>query len=63
MPPLTLTDKRSAIAYGYSLGAGLDFALTNCFFVRAEYEYASFGDFNQVNMHLHNARLAAAYKF
>jgi opacity protein-like surface antigen len=61
--PLTMTETRSGIAYGYSLGAGLDFALSNCFFLRAEYEYASFGDFNQVGMHLHNVRVAGAYKF
>ena len=61
--PLTVSTSQNGFAYGYSLGAGLDIALTNCFFVRAEYEYAAFGDFQQVNMHLHNARLAAAYKF
>jgi opacity protein-like surface antigen len=61
--PLTLNTSTNALAYGYSLGVGLDILLTNCFFIRAEYEYASFGDFQQVNMHLHNARVAAAYKF
>lgn len=61
--PMTLSSTSSGFAYGYSLGAGLDVMLANCFFVRAEYEYASFGDFQQVHMHLHNARVAAAYKF
>ena len=61
--PLTLGTSFSGFAYGYSLGAGLDVMLTDCFFLRAEYEYASFGDFQQVNMHLHHARIAAAYKF
>jgi opacity protein-like surface antigen len=63
LAPLTLTTTQTGLAYGYSLGVGLDILLTNCFFIRAEYEYASFGDFQQVNMHLHNARIAAAYKF
>jgi outer membrane immunogenic protein len=61
--PLTLATTFSGYTYGYSLGAGLDVMLTDCFFLRAEYEYASFGDFQQVNMHLHNARIAAAFKF
>ena len=61
--PLTAGTTFNGLAYGYSIGAGLDVALSNCFFVRAEYEYAAFGDFQQVNLHLHNVRLAAAYKF
>jgi opacity protein-like surface antigen len=61
--PLTLSTTQSGLAYGYSVGFGLDVALADCFFVRAEYEYAAFGDFQQVNMHLHSARVAAAYKF
>lgn len=61
--PLTLNTTTTGLAYGYTLGAGLDILLADCFFIRAEYEYASFGDFQQVNMHLHSARIAAAYKF
>lgn len=61
--PLTLATTQNGLAYGYTLGVGIDIMLANCFFVRAEYEYAAFGDFQQVNMHLHNARIAAAYKF
>ena len=61
--PLTLSTSQNGLAYGYTLGAGVDIMLANCFFVRAEYEYAAFGDFQQVNMHLHSARIAAAYKF
>lgn len=61
--PLTGTTVSNGLAYGYTLGAGVDMMLANCFFVRAEYEYASFGDFQQVNMHVHSARVAAAYKF
>ena len=57
------TSETGLFAYGWTAGLGLDFALMNNFFVRAEYEYVQFGDFQQVNMHMHNARVAAALKF
>lgn len=62
-PTTSTTSETGQFAYGWTLGVGLDFALMKNLFVRAEYEYVQFGDFQQVNMHMHNARVAAAFKF
>jgi opacity protein-like surface antigen len=32
-------------------------------FVRGEYEYVQFGEFNDLKTHIHTARVAAALKF
>lgn len=56
-------DKSGDFALGYAAGLGMDVALMQNVFVRAEYEYLQFGDFNGINLHLHSARLAAALKF
>lgn len=62
--PVTLaTSQTGQFTYGWTMGVGLDIALMSNFFVRAEYEYVQFGDFQQVNLHMHNARVAAAFKF
>lgn len=52
-----------AFAYGYSAGLGMDFAVMQNLFVRAEYEYIKFGWFNDINLHMHSARLGAGLKF
>lgn len=63
-PALTITQTMTGqAAYGWSAGVGLDFALTNNFFVRAEYEYVQFGDLQSVNLHMHSLRVAGAFKF
>lgn len=56
-------NQTGAFAYGYAIGLGLDVALMSNFFVRGEYEYVKFGDFNQINLHIHTARVAAGLKF
>ena len=55
--------KAGALAYGYSAGVGLDMALMQNVFVRAEYEYVKFGWFNDINLHIHSARVGAGVKF
>ncbi len=57
------TSQTGQFAYGWTAGVGLDIALMSNFFLRAEYEYIQFGDFQQVNIHMHNARVGAAVKF
>ena len=60
----TRTDnKTGAFAYGYTIGLGVDICLMSNFFVRGEYEYVQFGQFNDINLHIHTARVAAALKF
>lgn len=51
------------IGYGYAAGMGVDFCLMANLFLRAEYEYTQFMDFQGLNVHLHNARIGAAFKF
>ena len=55
--------KAGTLAYGYAAGFGLDVALMQNVFVRAEYEYIQFGPFNDVNLHIHSARVGAGIKF
>ena len=55
--------KTGTLAYGYAAGFGLDMALMQNVFVRAEYEYVKFGWFNDINMHIHSARVGAGVKF
>lgn len=59
----TSETKSGALAYGYAAGFGLDMALMQNVFVRAEYEYVKFGWFNDINMHIHSARVGAGLKF
>jgi opacity protein-like surface antigen len=55
--------KAGAFAYGYAAGFGVDMALMQNVFVRAEYEYVKFGWFNDINLHAHSARVGAGIKF
>lgn len=62
------TDTRSAnqtgaFAYGYTAGFGMDICIWNNLFVRGEYEYVKFGEFNNINMHIHTVRAGAGLKF
>jgi outer membrane immunogenic protein len=55
--------KNGAFAYGYTAGFGLDVMVMQNMFVRGEYEYVQFGEFNDLKTHIHTARVAAALKF
>jgi opacity protein-like surface antigen len=64
--PFSFSDrdvKNDAFIYGLSFGLGMDFLLTPCWFVRAEYEYVRFFDISGVKPQLQTGRLGAAYKF
>lgn len=56
-------NKTGDFALGWAAGLGMDVAVIQNVFLRAEYEYSQFGDFHGINMHLHSARIAAALKF
>lgn len=61
---ITMTDSHPGlVAYGYAAGLGVDFCVLSNLFLRAEYEYVQFGNFDGLNLHLHNVRVAAAFKF
>src|SRR5205085_7114163 len=49
--------------YGWAAGLGVDFCLLANLFMRAEYEYVQFPDFQGLNAHIHNVRVGAALKF
>jgi outer membrane immunogenic protein len=49
--------------YGWAAGLGVDVCLLANLFMRAEYEYVQFPDFQGLNAHIHNVRVGAALKF
>jgi outer membrane immunogenic protein len=55
--------KNGAYLYGYSGGAGLDFALTQNIFARGEYEYIQWQRFWSITAAMHNFRAALGVKF
>jgi len=55
--------KNGDFAYGYAAGLGIDMCITQNIFIRGEYEYVAFGEFNDLNTHIHTARVAAGFKF
>jgi opacity protein-like surface antigen len=54
---------KNEFGYGYAAGLGVDMCLMANLFARLEYEYVQFPDFQGLNVHLHNVRVGAAYKF
>jgi opacity protein-like surface antigen len=68
LPPYSFDQTNAVIktgdfAYGYAAGLGLDIAVLQNVFVRGEYEYVQFGEFNDLKTHIHTARVAAGLKF
>jgi opacity protein-like surface antigen len=55
--------KPSAYLYGYSAGGGLEFALTNNIFARAEYEFIQWQRFWAINAVMQNFRAGVGVKF
>ena len=49
--------------YGFTVGAGLDVALTRNVFLRAEYEYVQFAPVQGLMVDINTVRLGAAFKF
>lgn len=57
------TGKGSAYMGGYSGGGGLEWALTQNIFVRAEYEYVQWLTISRINSHLNIAHLGLGVRF
>jgi outer membrane immunogenic protein len=57
------TSKSSAILYGFVVGGGLDVAVTQNIFVRAEYEFMQFAPFANITATISSARVGAGFKF
>jgi outer membrane immunogenic protein len=63
LPAVSLSDgdgKSNSLIYGWSAGLGMDVALTQNIFLRAEYEYIQF---SQMKLNLNNARAGLGFKF
>jgi outer membrane immunogenic protein len=62
--PLTPSSGQSnAIFYGYSVGAGLDWAVTPNFFLRGEFDFDQFAPVSNISLSLISGRLGAGLKF
>jgi len=55
--------RNSALLYGATVGAGMDYAFTQHFFLRGEYEYTRFAPFDNLLLSVSSARLGAGFKF
>ena len=55
--------QNNALLWGFSVGAGLDWALTQHFFVRGEFEFVQFVPISNINLSLVSGRIGAGYKF
>jgi len=53
----------SALLWGFSVGAGLDWALTQNFFLRGEFEFVQFAPISNINVPLVSGRVGAGFKF
>jgi opacity protein-like surface antigen len=58
-----LTKTKSTVAVGFTAGAGLDYMLTENIFLRGEYQYAFFNDFDGHKFNLNVVRGGAGVKF
>ncbi|MGB6548472.1 MAG: porin family protein, partial [Xanthobacteraceae bacterium] len=55
--------KTNTILYGFTVGGGVDVALTQNIFLRAEYEYIQFAPFASITAAISSARIGAGLKF
>lgn len=55
--------KNGTIAFGWTIGAGIDWAVTSSFFFRSEYEYVSFPNFRGVSVPISTGRVGAGVRF
>jgi outer membrane immunogenic protein len=55
--------KTNAFLYGYSVGGGLEMALTRNIFARGEYEYIQWAPIWQITSHLNMTRLGVGFRF
>ena len=62
--PLTASAGQSnALLWGISVGGGLDWALTQNFFLRGEFEFIQFAPITNLNVPVISGRLGAGFKF
>jgi outer membrane immunogenic protein len=61
--PQTLSNSKSTVAVGFTAGAGIEYMLTENIFLRSEYQYAFFDDYNGHKFNLNVVRGGAGVKF
>jgi outer membrane immunogenic protein len=55
--------QNNALLWGFSVGAGLDWALTQNFFLRGEFEFVQFTPISNINLPLVSGRVGGGFKF
>jgi outer membrane immunogenic protein len=55
--------RNSAILYGGAVGGGIDYAVTQNVFLRGEFEYLRFAEFDDITVSVSSIRIGAGYKF
>ncbi len=55
--------QNGAVLYGFSVGGGLDWALTQNIFLRGEFEYVQFAPIANIVASILSARVGAGFKF
>jgi outer membrane immunogenic protein len=55
--------QNNALLWGYSVGAGLDWALTQHFFLRGEFEFVQFAPISSISLEIFSGRVGAGYRF
>jgi outer membrane immunogenic protein len=55
--------KSNTLLYGFSVGAGLDWAVTSNIFLRGEYEFMQFAPVANITAKISTARVGAGFKF
>jgi opacity protein-like surface antigen len=62
--PITASaGQNNALLWGFSVGAGLDWALTQNFFLRGEFEFVQFAPITNILVPIVNGRVGAGFKF
>lgn len=59
----TTAGKNSEWLYGFTVGGGLNYAVTQNIFLRAEYEFVQFSPVAGVQVDINSARIGAGFKF
>jgi outer membrane immunogenic protein len=62
-PPAVATGQSNGLMWGYSVGAGLDWALTPSIFVRGEFDFDQFAPISNVSVTIASGRVGAGFKF
>jgi len=57
------TGQNNALLWGYSVGTGLDWAVTQHFFLRGEFEFVQFAPISSISLEIFSGRVGAGYRF